>query len=129
MVALVRRLFGFRVAALAGALYGVGLWPVLYSRFGVRHIGVMPFILLALYALVRISNLGYQVSKNSTRPLRLGIWSWVLGASMGLGLYVYYAAWVMPALVVAFGAYLFVFDRERFRQAWLRLCWRWSWPG
>ena len=51
MVALVWRLFDFRVAALGGALYGVGLWPVLYSRFGVRHIGVMPFILLALYAL------------------------------------------------------------------------------
>lgn len=120
VVALVWRLFVFRVATLAGALYAVGLWPVLYSRFGMRHIGVMPFILLALYALAQISNLRSQTSKDS-RPLRFGIWSWVLGISMGLGLYVYYAAWVMPAVVVAFGAYLFAFDRRRFNRSWLAL--------
>ena len=118
IVTLVWRLFGFRVAALAGGLYAVGLWPVLYSRFGVRHIGVMPFILLALYALTRSSNLVPRSLKEPTLQASLGIWSWVLGASMGLGLYVYYAAWVMPVLVVVFGAYLMVFDRRRFRQSW-----------
>ena len=116
IVALVRRLFGFRVAVLAGALYAVGLWPVLYSRFGVRQIGVMPFMLLALYALVQISDLGSQIPIDS--PWRFRIWSGVLGASMGLGLYVYYAAWVMPAVVVAFGVYLFTFDRRRFNRSW-----------
>ncbi len=118
IVALVRRLFGIGMAALAGGLYAVGMWPVLYSRFGVRHVGVMPFILLALYALVQISDLGSQSSKEPGRQARIGIWSWVLGASMGLGLYVYYAAWVIPALVVVFAAYLSVFDRGRFRKSW-----------
>ena len=118
IVALVRRLFGIGMAALAGGLYAVGMWPVLYSRFGVRHIGVMPFILLALYALVQISDLGSQSSKEPGRQARIGVWSWVLGASMGLGLYVYYAAWVIPALVVVFAAYLSVFDRRRFRKSW-----------
>ena len=45
----------------------------------------------------------------------------VLGIAMGLGLYVYYAAWVMPVLTLVFGLYLFVFDRPRFKRAWLGL--------
>ncbi len=121
LVTLAWRLFGFNVAVLTGALYGVGLWPVFYSRFGVRHIGVMPFILLALFALIRISDLRSPSSAlpPSGRPtsgsLRFGV---LAGAAIGLGLYVYYAAWVMPAVVVALAVYLLVFDRQRFRQAW-----------
>jgi len=122
LVALAWRLFGFNIAALTGALYGVGLWPVLYSRFGVRHIGVMPFILLALYALAQISNAKNQISKWKLALLRFDIgylkFSLLAGTAIGLGLYVYYAAWVMPAVVVALAAYLLVFDRQRFRQAW-----------
>jgi hypothetical protein len=116
LVALVRRLFGFQAAALAGALYGVGLWPVLYSRFGLRHIGVMPFVLLALYALARLSNIPHPASK-----IKSSNWYWVLGIAMGLGLYVYYAAWVMPAVVMALAVYWLVFDRQRFRQSWLAM--------
>jgi hypothetical protein len=118
LVALAWRLFGFNVATLSGALYGVGLWPVFYSRFGVRHIGVMPFILLALFALVRISGLRpptYALRPSTSGSLRVGL---LAGAAIGLGLYVYYAAWVMPAVVVALAVYLLVFDRPRFRQAW-----------
>jgi len=152
LVALAWRLFGVNVAALTGALYGVGLWPVLYSRFGVRHIGVMPFILLALYALTQISNIKYQISNpfcHSSPPrgqrgisftrqrflalrakvealrarndnsvvvgLKFGL---LAGIAIGLGLYIYYAAWVMPAVVIALAAYLLVFDRQHFRQAW-----------
>jgi len=114
LVALAWRLFGFKVAALGGALYGVGLWPVLYSRFGVRHIGVLPFILLALYALDRIIR-----PQTADRRPQLAIL--LAGMGMGLGLYVYYAAWVMPVLTLVFGLYLFVFDRPRFRHAWLGL--------
>ena len=108
LVALARRLFGLRVAALAGALYGVGIWPVMYSRFGVRHIGVMPFVLLALVALAHIAN-------RKSANVRLGL---LAGVAMGLGLYVYYAAWVMPVFILALGVRLLVFDRERFKQAW-----------
>ncbi len=128
LVALAWRLFGFSVAALTGAFYGVGLWPVFYSRFGVRHIGVMPFILIALFALARISDLQSPISRPSgvrhsaphlrsptSGSLRFGV---LAGAAIGLGLYVYYAAWVMPAAVVALAVYLAVFDRQRFRQAW-----------
>jgi len=122
LVLLVRRLFGFNIAALTGALYGVGLWPVLYSRFGVRHMGVMPFILLALYTLAQISNLKSQISKQPVFTLRSQIpnlkYGLLAGIAIGLGLYVYYAAWVMPAFVIALAAYLLVFDRQRFRLAW-----------
>ncbi len=115
LITLVWRLFGFPLAALTGALYGVGIWPVLYSRFGVRHIGVMPFILLALYALDKVSSHTSQISKGRISILKFGL---LAGLAMGLGLYVYYAAWVLPVFVLALGAYLFLFHRQRLRQAW-----------
>ena len=114
LVALARRLFGLRVAALSGALYSVGIWPVMYSRFGVRHIGVMPFVLLALYALVQVAGRKSQMSRKSA-SLPLGL---LAGVAIGLGLYVYYAAWVMPVFVAALGVYLFLFHRERLRAVW-----------
>jgi len=114
LVALARRLFGLRVAALAGALYSVGIWPVMYSRFGVRHVGVMPFVLLALYALVQAAGRKSQMSRKSA-SLPLGL---LAGVAIGLGLYVYYAAWVMPVFVAALGVYLFLFHRERLRAVW-----------
>jgi len=117
LVMLVRRLFGFDIAALTGALYGVGMWPVFYSRFGVRHIGVMPFVLLALYGLTQTS----CVAQGAGHRLAILRWGMLVGAAMGLGLYVYYAAWTLPVLVVALGVYLFMLDRPRFRQAWLAL--------
>jgi 4-amino-4-deoxy-L-arabinose transferase-like glycosyltransferase len=113
LVSLAWRLFRLRVAALTGALYAVGLWPVLYSRFGVRHIGVMPFILLALYALDRI----IRPRTTDRRPQTVKF-SMLAGIAMGLGLYVYYAAWVMPVLTLVFGLYLFVLHRPRFKRAW-----------
>lgn len=121
LVTLIWRLLGFRVAALTGALYGVGIWPVLYSRFGVRHIGVMPFILIALYLLAHISKPWHtqaQPLKFETCHLKFGL---LAGLAIGLGLYVYYAAWVMPVFVVALGLYLLLFHRQRFRLAWLGL--------
>jgi hypothetical protein len=45
----------------------------------------------------------------------------VASIAIGLGLYVYYAAWVMPAVVLVLGGYSFLFDRERLRQSWLPL--------
>jgi len=116
LIALTRRLFGFRAAVLTGVLYSVGFWPVMYSRFGVRHIGMQPFILLALFALAHLLNTQYRLPKS-----RSSSWYWVLGIAMGLGLYVYYAAWVMPALTMALGGYLFVFDRPRFKRTWRAL--------
>ena len=49
--ALAKKMFGVRVALLAAALMAVSFWPVMYSRFGVRHIGVLPWMLAALYLL------------------------------------------------------------------------------
>ncbi len=42
---------GAKVALLAAALLAVSFWPVMYSRFGVRHIGVLPWMLGAFYLL------------------------------------------------------------------------------
>ena len=44
-------MFGVRVALLTAALLAVSFWPIMYSRFGVRHIGVLPLMLGAFYLL------------------------------------------------------------------------------
>ena len=40
--ALARKMFGGKAALLTAALLAVSFWPIMYSRFGVRHIGVLP---------------------------------------------------------------------------------------
>ncbi len=52
--ALARRLTRSRGAALLGALgMALGFWPLMYSRFGLRHIGSVTFALVSLYWLWR----------------------------------------------------------------------------
>ena len=49
--ALAKKMFGARVALLTAALLAVSFWPIMYARFGVRHVGVLPWMLGAFYLL------------------------------------------------------------------------------
>src|SRR5450756_1531834 len=42
--ALARRMFDARVGLLAAALMAVSFWPIMYSRLGIRHIGLLPWM-------------------------------------------------------------------------------------
>ncbi len=107
-----RRLFGRPVGMGGAALLAVGFWPIMYARFGLRHILLVPAVMVCWYGLFRGMD---------GRTRRRTVWYIVSGVAMGLGLLTYYAARVMPAVILAFAVYLLVFRQQRRRAAGLGL--------
>jgi len=86
-----RRLFTREVGLLSGALVAVSFWALMYSRVAVRHIGALPWMLLAIYW-------GWRVLQDA-QPPRLA----PLGIAVGTAcaLMTYYAGRLIPALLAA----------------------------
>jgi 4-amino-4-deoxy-L-arabinose transferase-like glycosyltransferase len=105
---LCRKLFGRAAALLAAALMAFGFWPLMYSRFGVRHEMLVP-LTLAVFCLLWPAD----------RPTPK---SWPRAAAGGVclaaALTTYTAGRVIPFLLLAFGLYLALFHREQFRRWW-----------
>ncbi|CAG0933004.1 hypothetical protein TFLX_02846 [Thermoflexales bacterium] len=125
--ALAKKMFGVRVALLAAALLAVSFWPIMYSRFGVRHIGVLPWMLGAFYllypsaptpALPQFSGKGAQLP----RPFRErvgGEGRFILaGIFLAAALLTYFAGRALPLILIGFLIYLLVFKRAVLRQVW-----------
>ncbi|MEJ5308802.1 MAG: glycosyltransferase family 39 protein [Anaerolineae bacterium] len=85
-----RRLFTREVGVLAGASVAVSFWGLMYSRVAIRHIGVLPWALLAIYCAWRVLQ-----EENPPRAAAFGITIGTAGA-----LYTYYAGRVVPALLI-----------------------------
>ncbi len=102
-----RRLFTREVGLLAGGLVAVSFWALMYSRVAIRHIGVLPWALLAIYC-------GWRVlqDENPPRPAAFGIAIGTAGA-----LYTYYAGRIVPALLIV--ALPFVGGRRGRRKPYL----------
>ena len=93
---LTRRLFG-RLAALASlALIAVTLWPIFFSRLGLRAM-TLP-LMVCLGADMWFSRLRYK--------------SILAGVFFGLAAYTYLAVRALPLLLVGFGVYLVLFARR-----------------
>jgi hypothetical protein len=110
--ALTWRLLGRAVALGASLALATSFWPLMYSRIALRHISLLPLALAAFYLLWRrlespISNLQSQ-----TRCFAL------LGLVLGISLYTYPAARLLPVLLIVFDRYLALFHRKRFGQQW-----------
>lgn len=120
--ALARRIFGARAALLAAALMAVSFWPIMYSRFGVRHIGTLPLMLGAFYWLYPSP----QPSPHKGRgvPLR----EWVrderrvifAGVLLAAALMTYFAGRALPIILSGFLMYLALFQRSIFKRVWWR---------
>jgi 4-amino-4-deoxy-L-arabinose transferase-like glycosyltransferase len=97
-----RHLFDRRVALLGAALLAVGFWPLMYARFGLRHILLVPLIMASAYALLRMLDEGAR-------------WRWILvaGCAVGAALLTYFAARLMPAIIAAWAIYLWVVTRQK----------------
>ena len=111
--ALARKMFGVRAALLTAALLAVSFWPVMYSRFGIRHIGVLPWMLGAFYLL-------YPAPSLEQRE-RAGIrWVRVVAAGLCLGaaLLTYFAGRAVPLILLGFLLYLLIFNRAVLRRTW-----------
>ncbi len=114
--ALARKMFGVKVALLAAALLAVSFWPVMYSRFGVRHIGVLPWMLGALYLLYpsgRPSSRRRKGVKDVGRIVLAGIF-------LAAALMTYFAGRAVPLILIGFLVYLAIFNRGALRRLWWR---------
>ncbi len=89
------------LALTAGALVSVSFWSLMYSRVAIRHIGVLPWTLVALYW-------GWRLLRDATPPRGA-----VAGIAVGTAgaLLTYYAGRLTPVLLVA--AYPLLAPRRR----------------
>jgi len=104
-----RRLFGRKIALLAAILMAAGFWPLMYSRFGVRHQMLVPLALAVFY---------FLWSADCPTPAKARARMVASGVALAAALYTYTASRVIPFVLLAFGLYLALCRRERFRRWW-----------
>jgi hypothetical protein len=91
-----RRLRRRRLAALtAGTLVALSFWGLMYSRVAIRHIGLLPWALVAMYWAWRLLR-SEQLSRRATAGAVIGI-----AVGTGGALLTYYAGRLMPVLLLA----------------------------
>ncbi len=125
---LTRRLFGRTTAAIASLMLSTSFWSLMYSRTAIRHISLPPLALAAFYlfwrSLMDKSQIGHWSLVIGHWSLAIGHWSLVighwplvighstlLGLIVGISLYTYPAARLLPVLLILFAAYLALFHR------------------
>ncbi|MBE9471777.1 MAG: glycosyltransferase family 39 protein, partial [Chloroflexi bacterium] len=97
--ALARRLFGHTTAAIASLMLSASFWSLMYSRTAIRHISLPPLALATFYLLWR------------EKPDFFRKTWFLVGLIVGISLYTYPAARLLPVLLVLFAAYLALFHR------------------
>jgi 4-amino-4-deoxy-L-arabinose transferase-like glycosyltransferase len=130
--ALTRKMFDVKVGLLAAALMAVSFWPVMYSRFGLRHIGVLPWMLVALYLLYPARLKSHAETENTLKRVSTrfghqpsnsldGAWRAALaGLCLAAALMTYFAGRALPIVLVGFLVYLLIFQRSIFKLVWRR---------
>lgn len=98
---LARRLGGRRMAFLGAAFLATYDYHIHYSRLGANNIWDPLFVLLALWALDR----GLTEEQGSRARERVFLWA---GLAMGLSLYFYTGARLLPLLLVAYLAFAWI---------------------
>ncbi len=102
-----RRIWGHVVGMAAALALATSFWSLMYSRIALRHISLPVLALWAVYLLF------------PPRHKRGGVGGGLLlGVVVGLSLYTYPAARLLPVLLVLFGGYLALVHRETFRRCW-----------
>lgn len=108
--ALARRLFGHPTALVSALGLTASFWSLMYSRIALRHVILPPMALAVFYVFWRLLSV--------KRPQRQVGDSLSLGLLLGLSLYTYPAARLLPALIGLFTVYLALFHREKFERRW-----------
>ncbi len=108
---LVRRLFPRdpTTAIVASLTLAVSFWSLMYSRTGIRHISLPPFVLATSYAFWR------QMDAEGPTP-----WGWgLVGLLLATSIYTYTASRLLPVLIIVFAGYLALFHRHWFQNRWM----------
>ncbi len=124
-----------KIALLATALMAVSFWPIMYARFGVRHIGVLPWLLATFYLLypsdvaaiasfdsaerARPEQNAMQSKAARSAPLRM-LHVIFAGVCLAAALMTYFAGRAVPVILVGFSIYLAIFQRPIFKRVWWR---------
>lgn len=110
---LAARMFNQRVALIALALAAGTWWSIIIGRVVLREGWQLPLYALALYAFWRGFEPARQPSsKVSLKPFVLS------GLLFGLSVFVYTVSRGLFGVLVLFGFYLLIFQRDTFRRAW-----------
>ncbi len=105
-----RGLWGRRVAMLAAAFLATYDYHVHYSRLGANNIWDALFVLLALWALDRGLAAAVEPRSEGREPWRSFV---AAGLIMGLGVYFYTGARLLPVLTLAYAGYVWLRQRGR----------------
>ncbi|MGD2104755.1 MAG: glycosyltransferase family 39 protein [Anaerolineae bacterium] len=121
--ALVRRLFDVPVALLTMAGLTVGFWPMFYARVGLRAVALPFTASLSAYFLFRATDRWAGPTSRQSTDRRAGpLTDAVLaGLFLGLSLYAYMAARILPFVFAAFLAYLFLLSSSPRAVQWSSL--------
>ncbi len=112
--ALARRLFGRLVAGVALAAMGVSWWGLLLGRITSHVVTVAPMLALAVYLFWR----ALHCPRSTLHPPRSTLHLALAGVFFALAFNSYTAARVVPILILAYGMYLVLVQREVIRQRW-----------
>lgn len=118
---LIRRLFGLPIAALTSLALTTSFWSLMYSRTAIRHISLLPFALAAFYLLWVPLTSGSVPARRGLAALRHSSnlrWALPLGLMLGLSLYTYPVARLLPIVLLCFALYLALLHRDLFRRVW-----------
>lgn len=108
-----RLMYGRRVALLAAAGLAASYWHVTLSR-DIFRAGTLPLLECLAFGLLWVS------LRSRSRWLRLPAYA-LAGGALGLTLYTYIAARVVPAVVLLFFVGQILWERRGLRPAWLTL--------
>lgn len=101
-----RRFFSRQIGLLAAGLMAASFWALIYSRIGLRQVMLPVFVLSTVYFFWT----GLQTGRRR-HFLAAGLW-------LGVGFYTYFASRGVPLILIAASAYVWLADRQRWRQTW-----------
>lgn len=109
---------GTAITPLVAAFTLAILFPAVhFSRFGLRAMLFVPVETLAVFCFWQALN-GRLSPPDRSSVRRALVWFLVSGGLLGLGLYIYAAARVLPLLFAGFSLFLWGRERPLFRQIW-----------
>ncbi len=122
---LASQLFGRKVALLASLALAISFWSLMYSRIGIRHISLPVFMLASFICFWRglqgcVEIDGEKGALSGDHSLSRGSTGWfaLAGVFLGIGFYTYFASRGIPVILLLFGFYLFLFQRDTIKRSW-----------
>lgn len=118
--ALMRRLFDGVVALLSMAWMAVSFWPLFYARVGLRAISLPFTAALSAYFLAPVFDRNADPTRRASTPGRSHqlVSALLSGLFLGLSLYTYMAARILPFIFVGFLVYSFAVASDRVTLRW-----------